>query len=208
MNSNPILDNSFLGSKYFNPEYLFNQGALFFHQFYIYISSPQTAILFNFILSCFAIFFITIIAYTLIRMFEIRAKEHKYLHHEIAEYAKHYVEKEKKLWEGEEISKNERWVAVLKHLFEPNQSDWKLAIIESDSMLESLLEQLGFKGENIGERLKGADVDKFRNLSLAWEVHAVRNKIAHEGLAFQLSLHEAKRVIALYEQIFRQYGYI
>lgn len=208
MNPNPILENSFLGSKFFNPEYLFNQMVLFFNQLFIYVSQPQTADVLNFLLSCLAIFFMTVIAYTAVRMLEIRAKEHKYLQHEIAEYAHHQAEREKKLWAGDEISKNERWLAVLRHLFEPNQSDWKLAIIEADSMLLSLLEQLGFKGENLGEKLKGVTQEKFRNLSLAWEVHTIRNKIAHEGLEFQLSLHEAKRIIALYEQIFRQYGYI
>jgi len=60
----------------------------------------------------------------------------------------------------------------------------------------------------LGEKLKGATQDKFRNLTTAWEVHTVRNRIAHEGLAYEISQHEAKRVIALYEKIFREFGYI
>jgi hypothetical protein len=103
---------------------------------------------------------------------------------------------------------NKKWGNVLQYLFSMNAGDWKLAIIEADGMLEELMDQLGFKGENLGEKLKSTDQEKFKNLSSAWEVHIIRNKIAHEGSDFDLSQHEAKRVIALYEQIFRDYGFI
>jgi hypothetical protein len=75
-------------------------------------------------------------------------------------------------------------------------------------MLETMLSEMGFKGESLGDKLKSVDRDKFRSLTTAWEVHTIRNRIAHEGSAFELSLHEARRVIALYEQIFREFGYI
>jgi hypothetical protein len=153
-------------------------------------------------------FFLTIICYTIVRLFEIRAKEHKHLQHEIAEYAYNKAEQEKRLREEVGGSKNEHWSQTLSYLFSQHGSDWKLAIIEADSMLEELLDQLGFKGENLGDRLKSANQDNFPGLTIAWEVHTIRNRIAHEGLAFELSQHEAKRVIALYEQIFHGYGYI
>jgi len=126
----------------------------------------------------------------------------------MAEYAHHQREREAEARSQERISHNDDWVKTLNYLFSENQSDWKLAVIEADSMLETLLSDLGFKGESLGERLKSADLDRFPSLPAAWEVHAVRNRIAHEGLAFELSQHEAKRVIATYEKIFRQYGFI
>ena len=141
-------------------------------------------------------------------MFEIRHKEHEHLEHEIKEYAHHQAEKEKSRQEKEIGSKNEHWVKTLGYLFSQHEGDWKLAVIEADSMLEALMDQLGFKGETLGDKLKGANQDKFRNLSSAWEVHAIRNRIAHEGASFLLTQREAKRVIALYEQIFREFGYI
>ena len=138
----------------------------------------------------------------------IRIKEKRHLEHEIAEYARRQAERAKRLEEGEGVSKNERWRKVLTYIFSPNSADWKLAIIEADSMLEALLSELGFQGENLGEKLKGATKDSFRPLSSAWEVHTVRNKIAHEGLGYDISQQEAKRLIAIYEQIFREFGYI
>jgi hypothetical protein len=154
------------------------------------------------------VFFLTIICYTFVRLFEIRKKEREHLRQEIAEYARNQVEQEKRLREEVGGSKNERWGKTLNYLFSQHGSDWKLAIIEADSMLFDLLGELGFVGENLGDRLKVAGQDNFPQLPTAWEVHTIRNRIAHEGLAFELSQHEAKRAIALYEQIFHAYGFI
>ncbi|MDD5721523.1 MAG: hypothetical protein PHT16_03745 [Candidatus Pacebacteria bacterium] len=211
VNQNPVLQNTFFDSKYFDPTYLFDQGTIYFHNFINNLSIAsfgQISVFTKTILFFLAMFFLTIICYVIVRMLEIRAKEHKHLHHEIHEYALKKAEREKRQREETGGSKNERWSKTLSYLFSQHASDWKLAIIEADSMLESLMEQLGFRGETLGDRLKNANQENFPNLTIAWEVHTIRNRIAHEGLDFEVSQHEAKRVIALYEQIFHEYGYI
>ena len=205
---NNLNTGTFLDSRYLDPGYLFNHGFTFIKQFIAFVTSDQAVSVEKTILFFIAMFFLTIICYVIIRMLEIRAKEHKHVHHEIAEYAHNKAEQEKRLHEEVGGSKNEHWGKVLNYLFSQHSSDWKLAIIEADSMLEGLMDQMGFKGESLGDKLKSADQDNFPNLTIAWEVHTIRNRIAHEGLAFELSQHEAKRVIALYEQIFHAYGYI
>jgi hypothetical protein len=199
---------NFLNSKYLDPGYLFNHLFSFVQQVWFFLSSSQFLAISRTALFFLAIFFIIIICYTIVRMFEIREKEHKHLHHEIHEYAHNKAEYEKHLHEDVGGSKNEHWSKVLNYLFSQHASDWKLAIIEADSMLEALLDQMGFKGESLGDKLKSADQDSFPRLTTAWEVHTIRNRIAHEGLAFEFSQHEAKRVIALYEEIFHSYGFI
>lgn len=203
-----IFGDTFLNSKYFNPAYWFDKEFISFNKFISFITSNEVTNLEKIILIFLAMFFLTIISYTIIRMLEIRAKEHKHVHHEIHEYAHNKIEQEKRLREQVGGSKNEHWGKVLSYIFSQHGSDWKLAIIEADSMLEGLMEQLGFRGETLGDRLKLANQDNFPQLTIAWEVHTVRNRIAHEGLAFELSQHEAKRIIALYEQIFHGYGFI
>lgn len=208
---NKYLGDTFLSSKYFNVDYLFAKLSLFVQHFVDFIfggGDYSGGVTIRGIFAVFAIIFLTIIAYALVRALEIRNKEHKHLKHEIAEYAAHQAIIEKKTQTGDMISKNGRWVQVIHYIFSPNQNDWKLAIIEADSMLESLMTDLGFKGVSLGDKLKSADREKFRNLTAAWEVHTVRNQIAHEGSAFEISQYEAKRIIALYEQIFREFGFI
>ena len=209
-NTNPLLGDSVLNSKYFNPDYLFQQGVDFLKnvsEFSIHIS-PTLITFYHGLLFFTSAFFIYIICYTSVRMFEIRRKEHNYLHHEIEEYAHHMVEKEKKAQQNDEVSKNPRWIKTLSYLFSQHVSDWKLAIIEADSMLDELMTELSFKGDSLGDKLKNATQDKFRGLSLAWEVHTIRNRIAHEGMNYEITQREAKRVIAIYESIFREFGFI
>src|SRR3989344_106061 len=161
---NSVLGDSVFSSNWLNPDFLFNQGVALFNQILNFFqnNNGQALSVFHTILFIFSLFFLTLISYCSVRLFEIRSKERRHLKHEIAEYARHQAEREKKKQEGESGSKNERWVKTLGYLFSQHASDWKLAVIEADSMLESLMGELGFKGESLGEKLKGATQDKFR----------------------------------------------
>jgi hypothetical protein len=204
----PYLGDPLITSKYLDPQYLFDNGVVYIINFFHFIISDRAIAMGKTILAILAMFFITIIIYSAVRLFEIRKKEHEHLHHEIHEYAHHKAEYEKRLKENIGGSKNPRWSKTLDYLFSQHSSDWKLAIIEADAMLEDLLDQLGFLGENLGDKLKSANQKTFPQLTKAWEVHTIRNKIAHEGLSFELSHYEAKRVVAIYEEIFVAYGFI
>ncbi len=199
---------AFLYSDYLNPTYLFERGYAFFADVIPAIFNHDVLNLFYTLCTIFSIFFITLISYCLVRLFEIRHKEEEHVEHEIAEYAHHMKEQEKKKEQEGAISQNPRWVQTLKYLHSENPGEWKLAIIEADAMLEGMLDQMGFKGQGLGEKLRAANQDTFRGLSAAWEAHAVRNRIAHQGIAYDISHFEAKRTIALYEGVFREYGYI
>lgn len=195
-------------SPFSTTESIFGDFLNLFQGWFSFVNFEKVGNVLFIVCAILSVFFIFIIAYSMVRMIEIREREHEHLHHEIEEYAHYMKEQERKKKQGEGVSKNERWLKILEYVTSTLPSDWKLAVLEADSMLETLLENLGFKGEDLGERLKSADRDKFKSLTEAWEVHNIRNKIAHEGSDFNLTDREAKRVIALYEQIFKEFGYI
>ncbi len=103
---------------------------------------------------------------------------------------------------------NEKWEKVLGHINSNNPSDWKLAILECDIILAEILEKMGYMQESIGEKLKAVEPSDFTNIENAWEAHKIRNQIAHEGSDFMMNEREAKRVIGLYETVFREFEYI
>ncbi len=103
---------------------------------------------------------------------------------------------------------NDKWTKVIEHLNSNNPSDWRLAIIEADIMLDELLTTLGYHGQSIGDKLKAVEPSDMVNLQRAWEAHLVRNRIAHAGSEFELNEREAKRVIALFESVFKEYQII
>lgn len=104
--------------------------------------------------------------------------------------------------------KNERWEHVKKLSGSSNPSDWRLAILEADVMLEELLRSSGYHGDSIGEMLKSIEKSDFLTLEDAWEAHKVRNRIAHDGSSYLMNEREVKKVISLFENVFKEFKVI
>lgn len=109
--------------------------------------------------------------------------------------------------EGAEDKVNQDWEKITSALESDNPADWKVAIIEADTMLDALVVSIGYKGDNLGDRLKMVEPSDFLTLNDAWEAHKVRNAIAHES-GYELTKRETQRVIGLYEKVFREFRYI
>ncbi len=101
-----------------------------------------------------------------------------------------------------------RWNRVLQQANSSSPEGWRLAILEADIMLSELLDLQGYKGETIADKMKRVDRATFNSIDAAWEAHKVRNRIAHEGSAMELSPREVRRVIALYESVLKEFKYI
>jgi|AntRauTorckE6833_2_1112554.scaffolds.fasta_scaffold33107_1 hypothetical protein len=106
-----------------------------------------------------------------------------------------------------ETKETQNWKVVNDYLKSANSSDWKLAILEADKMLDEMVKKMGYNGENLGERLRQVEASDFESLNEAWEAHKVRNLIAHEA-GYDVSFKEAKRILSLYEKVFKEFGYI
>lgn len=110
--------------------------------------------------------------------------------------------------EGTQSPSQKRWERIVAHANSVEESNWRLAILEADVLLDEMVTHMGYHGDSLGEKLKGVEKSDFVSLDMAWEAHAVRNKIAHEGAAFALTEREAKRVIGLYENVFSEFHYL
>jgi hypothetical protein len=100
-----------------------------------------------------------------------------------------------------------RWQNANKLVNSENPSDWKLAIIEADIILDDLLTKMGYQGDSIGEKLKRVATGDMKSLNEAWEAHKVRNQIAHEP-GFVLDHHIATHTIHMYKKVFEEFYYI
>lgn len=83
-----------------------------------------------------------------------------------------------------------------------NEAEYKLAIIDSDAMLDEGLKRLGFAGENMDERLRILTSLILSNLEDVKRAHTIRNSIVHDP-NFILSLDQAREMMAIYEKAFR-----
>jgi len=101
-----------------------------------------------------------------------------------------------------------RWSKVLEQANSDSEQHWRLAILEADIMLNELLDLRGYKGDTMADKLKQVERADFNSIDDAWEAHKVRNTIAHEGASYQINNREARRIISLYEKIFREFKII
>ncbi len=104
--------------------------------------------------------------------------------------------------------KNTRWERVVELFSSTVPSDWRMGVIEADAMLDSLLTSLGYSGATVAEKLKAVDRGNFPTLQDAWDAHLVRNKIAHDGMDFELDTVLKNRVFKQYEKVFLDAQYI
>lgn len=139
----------------------------------------------------FLVFFCLLI-YTRLQMYEqdqIRKKKHE----------DHFIKPIPKALQPV----NPRWEYIEKLFASENANDWRVAIIEADTMLDELTVAMNIPGDNLGERLKNVNVNQFPTLNSAWEAHKVRNRIAHDGINYSLSEREAQVTKRHFEFVFR-----
>lgn len=188
---------TFLDPIFFDPAYVAGKVSVFAES--LQISAATVASVVPYVKTVFMfVVAITIagIAYALVRLWEVRQAEAKKFH--FAEPVEASVRNDG----------HERWQVVQNHINSENPADWRLAIIEADAILDEIVKKMGYHGENLGDRLKAVEVSDFNSIQSAWEAHKVRNKIAHEGSGFALNAREARRIIGLYEEVFREFNFI
>ncbi|MCA9355448.1 hypothetical protein KC865_02755 [Candidatus Kaiserbacteria bacterium] len=101
---------------------------------------------------------------------------------------------------------NSRLADIFTHSESDNPNDWKLAIIEADIILDSVLKNRGYAGDSLGERLRSISPSQLGSLNDAWEAHKVRNRIAHDGADYVLTKRMTEETIARYRRVFAEFG--
>ena len=95
------------------------------------------------------------------------------------------------------------WSKIKGRLETGSESEYKLAVIEADSMLNDILERMGFKGETLGDRLKQVTTDVLPSVENSREAHKIRNNIVHDP-DYKLTLGQAQKVLEIYERALRE----
>jgi len=91
------------------------------------------------------------------------------------------------------------WSKIKGRLEAGSESEYKLAVIEADSMLNGILARMGYKGEGLGDRLKQLTTDILPNVEETREAHKIRNNIVYDP-DYKLTLDQAQKVLKIYEQ--------
>ncbi len=97
-----------------------------------------------------------------------------------------------------------KWNKIKERLKSEDQSDYKVAIIEGDNIIDDLIARMGYKGENFGERLDNINPGQIENIESLRFAHNVRNQIIHNE-NFVLTKDDAYKVLDCFEEFLRYF---
>jgi hypothetical protein len=92
-----------------------------------------------------------------------------------------------------------QWAKINKRLEAKKEDEYKMAVIEADSLLDEIFQNMGYKGETVEERMRQAPPETLPDIDKILEAHRIRNNIAHDP-DYKLSLEQAKETLGTYEK--------
>ncbi|MCL2038414.1 hypothetical protein FWG86_00725 [Candidatus Saccharibacteria bacterium] len=98
------------------------------------------------------------------------------------------------------------FLAIENSLDKMQPKSWNETVLELDKMLDEVLRELGFQGENMADRLKAAN-SSIKNINAVWYAHKLRNEIAHTR-KFSVGFDQAKRAVTVYRRALQDLGVI
>ncbi|MEK7510127.1 MAG: hypothetical protein AAB567_01035 [Patescibacteria group bacterium] len=95
-----------------------------------------------------------------------------------------------------------RWREIVRRVETGNETQYKLAVMEANTLLDDALKKLNIRGETLDDRLGNLSPMMVPNLADLQEVQRIRNNIVYDP-SYRLSLLEAKKLLERYEIAFR-----
>jgi hypothetical protein len=96
-----------------------------------------------------------------------------------------------------------QWQAIEELLLENYSSSWKLAVVKADALIENLLKQLGFKGNNLDELINSLKLRGYQNLNLLEGAHTVSKEIL-ANRDYSISQKEAQSIVEIYKKFWQE----
>lgn len=82
------------------------------------------------------------------------------------------------------------------------ESEYKLAIIETDNLLDETLKKMRYEGDGLTEKLQKMTSVTLANIEEVKEAHKIRNSIIHDP-NYKISLEQTKKFLDVYEKTFK-----
>jgi len=97
------------------------------------------------------------------------------------------------------------WKKISKQVESGIEAEYKLAIIKADTILNEVLESIGYTKGSTEEKIKQAGPLEINNFVEIQEARIVRNGIIHDP-DYDLSYEKTKEVLAIYKETIKTLG--
>ncbi len=93
------------------------------------------------------------------------------------------------------------WRKIVRRLDTGLEQEYRSAVVEADDMFDASLNRMGYRGQNLEERLDKLTFATLPNIKDVYEAHKIRNSIVRDP-DYRLTLEEAKRTLDIFEKAF------
>ena len=100
---------------------------------------------------------------------------------------------------------SEEWLEVKKLAASANPSDWNMAVLRADAMLDDVLQHMGHEGNTVKERLDKVDPTIMPSYDRVVSAHRLRNMVAHDPTVSH-TRETISHALASFEFAFRELG--
>lgn len=100
-----------------------------------------------------------------------------------------------------------QWAAISARAATATVENFRLAIIDADALVDAVLKQSGFEGENLAERLARVLPSEVKSVEGVWAAHRLRNDLVHTA-GYVLTTEEAKAALEVYGIFLKEVGAI
>jgi hypothetical protein len=93
------------------------------------------------------------------------------------------------------------WEQIRKRIMSSEQQDWKLAILEADTILNEILKMAGYLGNDMGKKLEILTPENLPSLEDVKKAHLVASNILRDPV-LELKKEDAIAVLKIYKKAF------
>ena len=98
------------------------------------------------------------------------------------------------------------WLDIEKMVNKDEPTTYAVSILNADSLLDKALQESGFAGKNMAERMKSAH-KSWSHADSVWGAHKLRNRIAHES-STKVNYDTTRRALASFKRGLKDLGVI
>ncbi|KKT78979.1 hypothetical protein A2W48_01330 [Candidatus Giovannonibacteria bacterium RIFCSPHIGHO2_12_44_12] len=95
------------------------------------------------------------------------------------------------------------WGKIMERFNAGTESDWRLAIVEADSLVDEVFKKIGFAGETLGDRISSISEQEVHSVAELKSAHQVRNNLVHTP-GYKLSREDADRTMRHYHKVLEE----
>jgi glycogen synthase len=99
-----------------------------------------------------------------------------------------------------------KWSAIETRLNSGNISEYKVAVLEADGIVDGILNDIGYAGNDMTQKIEQLRAVQPHDAECLDEAHRIRNRIVFEE-DFQIDLAETKRILGIFQEYLKKLDY-